>query len=430
MFAFRCPAGTGRCPVDKTHRNQCQACRLKKCLQAGMNTDGKETCTCHKVLDDLFSTFVFRQLCRMSGSRKARHTSVQTLWRGTTCPQHKTSTHLSFLDLWSIYLVPLPPSSPAATHTTVASWSACWLQRPVQNWSLKMVWSCQDLKIIYILQALFWTIRDPQSSLLIVFNFHELKREILTSQATILRGMTLRLTLTLSRFVQKIYTRCQLDSSLCPLSGQNIYQFLLTWHFETRWVLLYKPLGLNNFCNKAFKFSEHNQVILLEEAWSEIFLLCTIQWSLPMDSCPLLSIPELPQTQQTTANLSSADLQVLEDVFNRFKVLAVDPTEFACLKAIVLFKSGKTAFTQSAFGANRTTQLDACLTLRHRDSQSERPRESGKSAGPVTGSVGSAHSFSVPRPICQVTPLLFRLSNTPMALMSKLCHQHHLFVFT
>lgn len=86
---------------------------------------------------------------------------------------------------------------------------------------------------------------------------------------------------------------------------------------------------------------EHPQVILLEEAWSEMFLLCAIQWSLPMDGCPLLSLPDLSAPQQAKISIPAANLQVLEEVFVRFKTLAVDPTEFACLKAIVLFKPGK-----------------------------------------------------------------------------------------
>ncbi|CAG0893813.1 unnamed protein product [Darwinula stevensoni] len=29
----------GKCPIDKTHRNQCRACRLQKCFRAEMNRD-------------------------------------------------------------------------------------------------------------------------------------------------------------------------------------------------------------------------------------------------------------------------------------------------------------------------------------------------------------------------------------------------------
>lgn len=32
-------SGANNCPIDKTHRNQCRACRLSKCSDAGMNRE-------------------------------------------------------------------------------------------------------------------------------------------------------------------------------------------------------------------------------------------------------------------------------------------------------------------------------------------------------------------------------------------------------
>lgn len=54
---YRCQAGTGTCMIDKAHRNQCQACRLKKCLNMGMNKDGKGV-----LKDPLISVFSIQSL--------------------------------------------------------------------------------------------------------------------------------------------------------------------------------------------------------------------------------------------------------------------------------------------------------------------------------------------------------------------------------
>lgn len=35
--------GTRNCPIDQHHRNQCQYCRLKKCIKMGMRKEGEPT---------------------------------------------------------------------------------------------------------------------------------------------------------------------------------------------------------------------------------------------------------------------------------------------------------------------------------------------------------------------------------------------------
>lgn len=38
--------GNRTCPIDQHHRNQCQYCRLRKCLKMGMRREGKKMTFC------------------------------------------------------------------------------------------------------------------------------------------------------------------------------------------------------------------------------------------------------------------------------------------------------------------------------------------------------------------------------------------------
>lgn len=91
--------------------------------------------------------------------------------------------------------------------------------------------------------------------------------------------------------------------------------------------------NLPSFANLPFR----DQVILLEEAWTELFLLCAIQWSLPLETSPLFVVSD-PSQMVNGKTSTITDVRVLQEILARFKAIQVDPAEFACLKAIVLFK--------------------------------------------------------------------------------------------
>ena len=90
--------------------------------------------------------------------------------------------------------------------------------------------------------------------------------------------------------------------------------------------------------NLLIKFLIYFKIILLEESWSEIFLLCALQWSLPMEVNPFLSVNDY--------SVDKSNLRLINELIMKFKVLNVDAAEFAFLKAIVLFKSGTHSFIE------------------------------------------------------------------------------------
>ncbi|KAF4531585.1 hypothetical protein B566_EDAN010051 [Ephemera danica] len=110
--------------------------------------------------------------------------------------------------------------------------------------------------------------------------------------------------------------------------------------YETSARLLFMAVkwakNLPSFASLPFR----DQVILLEESWSELFLLNAIQWCLPLDQSALFSVAEHAQAAPNgKAGHVAADIRCLNDCLMRYKAVAVDPAEFACLKAIVLFRS-------------------------------------------------------------------------------------------
>jgi len=106
-------------------------------------------------------------------------------------------------------------------------------------------------------------------------------------------------------------------------------------HSETKYLKNNKNFIKLKIQLKHTRLQYFIKVILLEESWAEIFLLSAIQWCLPLEKCPMFSIANIPE-----GNDHSADIRVLNDALNRFRSTAVDPAEFACLKALALFKPG------------------------------------------------------------------------------------------
>lgn len=100
-----------------------------------------------------------------------------------------------------------------------------------------------------------------------------------------------------------------------------------------------------------------DQIILLEESWRELFVLGAAQFTLPIEAGTLMTAlglssshfamagmpcpPTMPavSTERQLGLLS--EIKAFQETVAKFKQMNVDATEYACLRAVILFKTCK-----------------------------------------------------------------------------------------
>ncbi|KAK9297572.1 hypothetical protein QLX08_008791 [Tetragonisca angustula] len=266
----------GRCIVDVSRRNQCQACRFTKCLQVNMKRDA------------------------VQHERAPRNTSslVAAARRGPS----------------GLY--------PAIPHVYHAA------SNPYHPLLYPALFPFKPTMSVFTPSVAHFLPRSPTEPLAV----NTAKEDEVTSSeeaGPIEARIEPKEELTSTRLAPAIANSGSADynvSSFSILPTENIYEFAAKLlFFAVRWAR-----SIHSFLQLPYR----DQTILLEESWSELFVLTAAQWNFPVEESALIPNDLPPERKETLVE----EVRKLRELLAKCALLRVDHSEYACLKAIVLFK--------------------------------------------------------------------------------------------